>query len=361
MSAHGGEPPSVSVSIFARARDAECGAELAAQLEGAPVRVCRVEDAGVDGLGAADVWRPWTRRATHHLVLDAAVRPHPQLLRQVRDAVAAQPSALLSFFTPGDDHGSHVVRVAAFAGRPWAVPPGAGPSPVATILPSREAAVFARSLETRSGSGDGEGLRRFARARGLARFASNPALVRLGPADPHPGATAFLPAEEAPAAWWRGEPLTTLASIPSVHLRDGEPVSWEVVEGAAETWRVRARREMPAPHARRLARLIRERLLSADVARSDVRAAAALLGVGGVLRDQLVLAARVGRPSDGFGEAVARESAATLPVATLWHAIPAAVRPGGAAEVRDVFQALHDEMAVILRRSLPAPPRGADP
>lgn len=359
MSAHGGKPPTVSVSIRADAGDEDRAAALAAQLDGAPVRICRVGGGSEAAVGAA--WLPWTRRATHHLVLDAAVRPHPHLLAQVRDAVAGRPGAVLTFFTPGDGYAAQALRVAAFAGRPWLVPPGPEPSPVATVLPVREAADFARSLALGGAVEEGVLLHRFARDRGLARLASSPDLVQRDSSGVHAQATAFLPSEVAPADWWLREALVAPPQIPVVHLRDGEPVSYEAVAGTADGWRLRARREIPTPHARRLARATHERLFGTEVARSDLRAAAVLLGAAGVLRDQLLLASERGGPSDGFGAAVAAESAATLPVATLRQVVPAATRAEGAAELREAFRALRDEMADILHGSPAGPAHGADP
>ncbi len=106
---------------------------------------------------------------------------------------------------------------------------------------------------------------------------------------------------------------------------------------------------------------MQERLLGTEVARSHLRAAAVLLGVAGVLRDQLLLAAGQGRPSDEFGTAVAREAAATLALGPLAEAVPAASRPDGAAELRDAFRVLYDEMTAILGTAPPGPARGADP
>lgn len=360
MSAHGGESPTVSVSIRTAAGDEERAERLAEQLDGALVRISRTNteaDVGAE----AGAWQPWTRRATHHLVLDAAVRPHPRLIAQVHEAIAGRPGAALRLFTPGDGYASHALRVAAFSGRPWLMPPGPDPSAVAVVLPLPEAAEFARSLQVGEVAPAGVLLHRFARERGLALLASTADLVQPDLPGTHAPGTAFLPAAVAPADWWQRETLLAPPSIPVVHLRDGEPLSYEAVPGAADSWRLRARRDVPTPHARRFARMMHDRLLGTEVARSHLRAAAVLLGVAGVLRDQLVLASDRGRPSDGFGAAVAREAAATLALGTLPEAVPAAGRPDGAAELRDAFQTLYEEMTGILGGSLPMPERGADP
>lgn len=346
MSAHGGESPTVSVSIRTGPGEDAHAAQLAARLDGAPVRICPT--------GAA-AWRPWTRRATHHLVLDAAVRPHPHLLAQVQEAVAAQPRAVLRLFTRSDGYASHASRVAAFSGCSWFVPPGPDPSSVAVVLPVPEAAEFARSVPGGDLDPVGLLLQRFAAEQGLSLLASTADLVQLEGAGAHAPATAFLSAAMAPADWWRRPSLVSPSSIPVVHLRDGEPLSYESVPGTPDGWRLRTRREVPTPHARRLARVMQERLLGTEVARSHLRAAAVLLGVAGVLRDQLLLAAGWGRPSDEFGTAVAREAAATLALGTLAEAVPAASRPDGAAELRDAFRVLYDEMTAILGTAPPRP------
>lgn len=359
MSAQGGEPPTVSVSIRAMSGQERRAEQLAEQLDGAFVRICRT-GVGTDAGAVAEAWQPWTRRATHHMVLDAAVRPHPSLVAQVHDAVGGRPRAALRFFTPGDGYASHALRVAAFAGHPWLVPPGPDPTSIAVVLPTPEAAEFARSVPAGDDAPEGVLLQRFAEERGLALLASTADLVQCDEPRAHAPATAFLPAEVAPAEWWRRDTLPAPPLIPVVHLRDGQPLSYEAVPGTTDGWRLRARRDVPTPHARRFARVMHERLLGTEVARSHLRAAAVLLGVAGVLRDQLLLAAAWGRPSDGFGVAVARESAATLALGTLAEAVPAARRPDGAAELRETFEALYEEMTAILRGS-PRPEHGADP
>lgn len=177
MSAHGGESPTVSVSIRTAAGDEERAERLAEQLDGALVRISRTNteaDVGAE----AGAWQPWTRRATHHLVLDAAVRPHPRLIAQVHEAIAGRPGAALRLFTPGDGYASHALRVAAFSGRPWLMPPGPDPSAVAVVLPLPEAAEFARSLQVGEVAPAGVLLHRFARERGFALLASTADLVQ---------------------------------------------------------------------------------------------------------------------------------------------------------------------------------------
>ncbi|WP_312673290.1 hypothetical protein [Microbacterium sp.] len=356
MSAQGGEPPTVSVSIRTVAGEEQRAEELAGQLDGALVRICRTS-----AETEAAAWQPWTRRATHHLVLDAAVRPHPRLLAQVHAAVAGRPAAALRLFTPGDGYVSHASRVAAFSGRPWVVPPGPDASSVATVLPVPEAARLARSVEVGDGTPEGVLLHRFAAERGLDLLASTADLVQVDRPGSYSPATAFLPSAVAPEEWWQREPLPSSPSIPVVHLRDGEPLSYEAVPGTPDGWRLRPRRDVPTPHARRFARLMHELLLGTEVARSHLRAAAVLLGVAGVLRDQLLLASTRGRPTDAFGTAVAREAAATLALGTLAETVPAVGRPDGAAELRDAFQTLYDEMAGILHASPREPEHGGDP
>ncbi|WP_158297120.1 hypothetical protein [Zhihengliuella sp. ISTPL4] len=360
MSAHAEKPPNVSVSIRAAVGEVRRAEEVAAQLEGVPVRICRIGE-GQDNGSAAVAWLPWTRRATHHLVLDAAVNPHPDFVTQVHDAVAGRPRAVLTLFTPGGSYPSHALRVAAFAGRPWLMSPPAESSTVATVLPVSEAVDFARYVACAPAGDEGALLHRFAEQRGLAVLASSPDLVQVQRAEAHAQATAFLPDVVAPADWWRRQTLLTPQRFSVVHPRDGEPVSYEALAGTTDGWRLRARRDVPTPHARRFTRVMHDRLLGTDVARSDLRAAAVLLGAAGVLRDQLLLASEVGGPPGGFGVALARESAATLPVATLGQSIPAATRADGAAELRNAFRALRDDMAEILGMPPAGPAHGADP
>lgn len=359
MSAHG-ESSTVGVTIRTAAGEEDRAEELATQLDGALIRISRV-GAGTEAGSAAAAWRPWTRRATHHLVLDASARPHPEFLSQIHDAVAGRPDAGLTLFTPAGGYSSHAVRMAAFAGRPWVVSPGVEPFSGATVLPSRAAADFARCFAQGSAGAESAALHRFTRERHLLVLASSPDLVQRDMTGAQAQATAFVSGEVATADWWRREAMPAPLRIPVVHLRDGEPVSYEAGAGANGDWRLRARRDVPTRHPRWLARAMRERLLGTETARSDLRAAAVLLGVAGVLRDQLLLASAQGRPSNGFGTAVARESAATLAVGTLGQVIPAVTRPDRAAELRDAFRALHDEMTGILLGSRLGSARRADP
>lgn len=350
----GGSAPTVSVSIPARPGTEVRAQDLALRLDGAAVQVV-AEPAETSSRRRRDrpSWRPWMRRASHHLVLHGDAVPHPDLLAQLHAAVAAQPDAMLSMFTPWDSYASHAVRIAAFAGRPWVTPPGKTLTPIATVLPADAAAEFADAADPRAMSNEGEALLRFARARGLAHYASNPSLVQV-----HAGrhdrsvdeaaATAFLPETAPPASWWCGEPLPTPRRLPVIHVRDGEPVSYEAPEGADDRWRIRSRRELATPHSRRLMRVVRDRLHCTETARSDLRAAASLLGAARVLCDQLVLAEASGPTPEGFGGLCARESAATLPLGSLRLTVPALATEDGAAEIRAAFVGIHDDVLEVL-------------
>ena len=353
MTTQSGEPtPTLSVSVRALPGGESRAVALAEALRPFPVRVVAdaVEEPERRGT-PRPAWRPWSPGASHHLVLSGSATVHPAFLAQTRDAVARQPDALLSFFTAWDSYASHAVRIAAFAGRAWVTPPGKTLSAVATVLPVAMAAEFAEG-DARSPASEGEALFRFARSRGLASYASNPSLVEFCSASttsPEPErATAFLADTEAPASWWGRDPLSVPTQIPAIHVRDGEPVSFEAPREGDDRWRIRSRRPIPAPHSRRLTRIVRDRLLCTEVARSDLRAAASLLGAASVLCDQLVLAARIGPPPEGFGELSAREAAASLPLGTLHRVIEPLSREDARAEVRTAFIAIRDDVLDVL-------------
>ncbi|MFD7870292.1 hypothetical protein ACFV3I_07300 [Microbacterium sp. NPDC059771] len=348
--------PTLSVSIRALPGLENRAVALAHELRSAPVQIVSdgIEPSARRG-SPRPVWQPWSRRATHHLVLSGDVDAHPALLAQVRDAVRRQPAAVLSFFSGWDTYASHAVRIAAFAGRPWVAPPGKTASVVATVLPVAVAAELAAADDS-APVDDGEALFRVIRSRGLSHFASNPSLVQVADLRPDGAgaaraerATAFLPTAEAPAAWWAGDPLPTPMQVPAIHVSDGEPVSYEAPLDGDDRWRIRSRRAIPAPHSRRLTRIIRDRLLCTEVARSDLRAAASLLGAASVLCDQLLLAARAGSsPPEGFGELSARESAGTLPLGALGRTVAALSEDGGRTEVHAAFLAIRDDVLEVL-------------
>lgn len=357
MDPRGGDfSPTLSVAVMARSGRQAGARALAAQLTDVPVRIVSGRSVGegdpiTPSRVAKVAWQPWTRTASHHLVVQDDVVLHPEFLRQVKDAVAARPDAVLSFFTEWGSYTSHALRVAAFSGRPWVAQPDDYLSTIAMAMPAGIARAFAESIDSQSPAPDDETVFDFVRAHQLPHFASNPNLVQLaGPGDAS-RATAFLPELVAPARWWTGEPLTELQAIPAIDWQAGEPVSFEAGANGGP-WTVRPRRESTGPHARRLTRIARDRLLVTRAAGSDLRAAAAMLGAATVLCDQLVVASAYGPEPADYGESCARESAATLPVGTLRSAVPALEDAEVAAEVRAAFLAIHDDAQEVLRWSV---------
>jgi hypothetical protein len=343
------------VSIVARSAGSPNAEALARQLEGALVRV--VADPGPDDPTRAnrlakEAWLPWSRSATHHLVIPDDVVLHPDFLRQARDAVASQPDAVLSFFAEWGSPASHALRIAAFSGRAWVAQPDTYLSTIAMVMPVTAAAAFSETLDPESTAPDDEAAFAFVRSQGLAHFVSNPNLVQLSSSDGDGGnsrATCFLPDEVAPASWWRGGPLTALPRIPAIDWRSGEPMILDAPVRDGDPWRARPWQESGGPHVRRFTRIVRDRLLCTEVARADLRAAAALLGAATVLSDQLVLAAEFAAAPTDFGESCARESAATLPDGALRQVVGALAQAETAAEIRAAFLAIHDDVRDVLQ------------
>ncbi len=358
-----GSTPTVSVSIVASSSRTSGAAALAERLSDMPVRIIADPDPGrplsVNGL-AKQAWLPWARRATHHLVLQDDVLIPAKLARQVADAAAGQPTAALSFFSEWGSSTSHALRVAAFAGRAWVGQPDTYLSTIAMLLPVDVAAAFSDAIDPTSPVPDDEAAFAFVRSRGLSHYASNPNLVQL-PSTGDSRATVFLPDAAAPRSWWRSAPLDALREIPAIDWREGEPISYEAPLVPGEDWRVRPRGESVSPHARRLTRILRDRLLCSEVARSDLRAAAALLGAATVLCDQMTLASQFGAAPSGFGELAAREAAATLAAGTLRQRVSALVEGDeGAEEIRTAFLGIHDDVRDVLDAADAPPPLRGD-
>lgn len=353
-------PPALSVAVMAGSARPGAAERLEAALVPLPVRVVRDPSPGGPlrtSRVAKRAWRPWTRTATHHLVLRDDVELPPSFLPHLQEAVASRPSAVLSLVTERSSLAANAVRIAAFSGHAWVAQPDAALSTVAMVMPVGAAGAFADGLDADSCAPLDESVFRFVVANGLSHFAAVPDLVQLvAPADQagesgrRAGATVFLPEPGSPEGWWRRPPVAELRRVPVIDGRTGAPASFEAPD-AGHRWVLRPHRELWGRHSRRLSRVVQERLLSSAPAQSELRVAAALLGAATVLCDQLLLAAPLGAATGAFAESVSREAAASLvpgAFAQLADTLGPAVH---APEVADLFRGIHDDVRTILAAS----------
>lgn len=316
--------PRIGVSVMAHPRRAVQADALAADLTDLPTRVVFDPDPSGPPSSvrvATLAWRPWCESATHHLVIQDDVRLHPHFTTQVRDAVRSQPTAALSLFSEWGSFTSHAVRVAAFAGLPWVRQPDTYLATVAMVLPVHHAHRFADAL-ARSGADvpDDHAAFQYARDNNLRHYVSNPNLVEHDHLPSLVGntgqglrrATIFVPDWVAPSSWWRKKPYEDFTALPSVHWTSGTPSSYEARSDPQARWVIRGQRDHWGEAGGLMSSLVSDETATLIEGVEDVRLRSALLGAASILVDQVVLAARLAQPLDGFAVACATEAARTL-------------------------------------------------
>jgi hypothetical protein len=199
---------------------------------------------------AREAWVPWSTDASHHLVLQDDIVLHPNFEDQLVDALAAQPDAIVSFFSEWGSFTSHALRVAAIAGRPFVSQPDTYLGTQAISMRVEDAAQFAAYLARVDLSvPDDHAVWQWAHENGKTHFVTNPNLVDHDVTDSLAGnafqgvrrSTVYLPSVSMPLGWWLETPLTSLRRLPAMHWLGAEPVLYVRQDGPDEQWTIRPR------------------------------------------------------------------------------------------------------------------------
>lgn len=343
--------PVISVSVMTHPRRAAHAEALASAFEEFAVRVVTDPDpAGRPSTvrTAREAWKPFDHAATHHLVIQDDVFLHPQFEPQVIDAVAAQPDAVLSFFSEWGSFTSHAIRVGAFIGAAWIPQVDTYLGTQAALMKAGLAQEFADWLRGLSFEvPDDHALFEFAHTRGLKHFVSNPNLVEHDVGESLIGnasqglrrATVFHGVSQAPRAWWQHQPMTGLRLLPAMHWSRPQPMLYAKPRRGVVRWDIRPPASAWGAFAGAVQQLVDDNL-SAFVSRPGYgKLRAAVI----VLCEQVAVAsAHPGEHvSDRFGESCAIEAALTM--------VPGALRVEDGARDLVTDTALMAAVGVILQ------------
>ena len=244
--------PTLSVSIMAHPSRREQALALVNRFQVCPARVVfDPEPSGAPSTirTARLAWTPWIPTATHHLVLQDDVLLHDEFESQVLAAVAAQNSAVLSFFSEWGSFTSHAIRLASLSGHSWVRQPDAYLATQAAAMPTLAAHEFSSTLAaTNLDVPDDHAIWRFANSSGIEHLVSVPNLVEHDVSDSLVGnevqgrrrASAYVSDQPAPAGWWSRVPLTSVKRLPAAHWTTCEAVSYEK-DHDDQQWMIRPR------------------------------------------------------------------------------------------------------------------------
>jgi hypothetical protein len=176
-------------------------------------------------------WQAADPTATHHLLLQDDAVPCASFAAELRRAIEARPTAVVSLHSEWGCGTSYAVRLAALAGSPWADVVDDYVPTLGVVLPTRLAAEFGR-FTGYDGPHDDVALRRYLATVGIDAHVTVPNLVDDAPL-PSVAGHDYRGADHA--ACWRREVGDIDWTVPVATPRALPMLSWQTVHFG---WRV---------------------------------------------------------------------------------------------------------------------------
>lgn len=208
---------------------------LRSRLHRFPTRICY--DPEPDGTRsvvrtARLAWRPWSGRATHHLVLQDDVTLVDDFEATVLRVLGQEPDAALALFSEWGSYTSCAVRLALLSGHAWTEATDRYFPTVAAILPVDLAGnLAARLAAATEGIDDVEMLDFLGEVAGLRSLVTVPHLVEhdgdasIAGNDQHGirRATVFDATAGLDSSWWERPRLTGIARLAALNFSHAQP------------------------------------------------------------------------------------------------------------------------------------------